>query len=113
MNPAESGDVDLHVQHIACVNNAGFVMSFQIRRQRDGRHAGDSGNYPINQSRRVDLSQLEFDGGGLEVGDLVQPRVHAVLGSTREGPMVRYAPNGQTATFNVRGTTLHYSVELA
>lgn len=113
MNPAESGSVDLHVQHIACVNNAGFVMNFQIRRQRDGRDAGDSGRYPINQSRRIDLSGLEFGGDRLQIGDLVQPRVNAVAGSTRDGPGVRYAPNGQTATFNVRGTTLDYSVEPA
>ncbi|MDH5824917.1 hypothetical protein QFW77_18280 [Luteimonas sp. RD2P54] len=113
MNPAESGSTELFVQHIACVNNAGFVMWFEIERARDNATAGHSGRYPINQSRRLDAAGLEFPAPPLKVGDLIHPRVHAIAGRTERGPAVRYAPNGQTATFAVTGTTLLYSIQPA
>ncbi|WP_269530901.1 hypothetical protein [Chitinimonas sp. BJYL2] len=109
MNPAESGQTALHVQHIACVNNAGFVMDFKVS-NRDGHKAGDSGGYPINQVRSIDVATLQFNGRGAEVGEEIHPVVHAHAGVTKEGPTVRYAPNGQTATYTVTGTTLIYSI---
>lgn len=109
MNPSESGNVELFVQHIACTNNAGFVMWFEIDRPAGGR-AGRSGRFPVNQTRGVDLATLSFNGQPLRVGDEVRPRVRAVAGRLRLGTNVRYADNGQTATFTVRGTTLSFSV---
>lgn len=113
MNPSESGQTDLHVQHIACTNNGAFVMSFEIERLNGDRvvaRAGGSGNFPAGQTRSIDLAGLQFDGHKLEVGDRVRPRVHVVLGRTQSGPAAVYAPNGHTATYSVRGATLTYSI---
>ena len=102
------------VQTIACVNNAGFVMSFGVE-ILDIDHGIeetinnlDSGNYPIDQTRSIDLSST-----GIAEGTLVRPQVHAVWGDTNHGDRwVQYTKNGQTATFAVSGTTLNYSVNL-
>jgi hypothetical protein len=104
----------LAVETIACVNNAGFVMSFglEIFDPDIGAIVAvegvDSGNYPIDQTRQIDLSTT-----GISEGVSVRPQVHAVLGNTNSGNrFVQYAKNGQTATYDVRGTTLNYSVDL-
>lgn len=110
MNPAESGETELFVQHIACINNAGFAMWFEIDRVSGGGQAGRTRRYPINQTRKVDLATLRFNDEPLQVGDEVRPRVRAIAGQLRTGPSVRYAPNGHTATYTVRGTTLNFSV---
>lgn len=95
----------MDVQKIACVNNAGFVMSFEVT---DGRlSTGSSGNYPIDQTRTIDL-----EGVGFSPGDAVWPRVSAVLGRTEDGSQVTYQPNGQVATYEVKGTTLDFHVNL-
>ncbi|HEX5503404.1 MAG TPA: hypothetical protein VFW96_12335 [Thermomicrobiales bacterium] len=101
----------LQVQKIACSNAAGFVMNFAIKYlQDDGSwgSAGESGNYPIDQTRTID-----GNGQGIPEGTPMTPEVHAILGVTHDGtPLVAFAPNGQTATYNVHGTTLNYSVDL-
>jgi hypothetical protein len=102
----------VQVQTIACVNNAGFVMSFGL--QVFDINTGliltvegiDSGNYPIDQTRTIDLSTT-----AIAEGTLVRPQVRAVWGNTEPGnKFVQYTKNGQTATWEVRGTTLNYSV---
>jgi hypothetical protein len=102
------------VQSVACVNNAGFVMSFGITVLDTAtitEHAVegvDSGNYPIVQTRTIDLATI-----GIEEGTILWPRVHAVGGRTERGDDgVRYAQNGQTATYEVSGTTLDFDVRL-
>lgn len=110
MNPSESGNTDLHVQHIACVNNGAFLMKFEVERVAGGK-AGDSGNYPAGKTRSLDLSTLTFRGNPLAVGEQVRPVVHVVAGRTHSGPAVSFAPNGHTATFSVHGTTLIYSID--
>lgn len=99
-------------QRIACVNNAGFVMNFSVSvlNIEDGTSqvVGDSGTYPIDQARVIDLANF-----GIEEGSLIRPHVNAVWGVSNEGNhYVRYASNGATATYNVTGTTLNYSVNL-
>jgi hypothetical protein len=43
----------------------------------------------------------------------VRPKVHADGGENNPGDtLVQYAQNGQTATFEVQGTTLDYTVKL-
>ncbi|MBX9401726.1 hypothetical protein K4L06_10420 [Lysobacter sp. BMK333-48F3] len=112
-NPAESGQPELHVQHIACINNAGFSMRFVVQRL-DGDTAVSqalaAGAFPLGQTRSVDLSTLLFHGRKLQVGDRVRVRVGAVGGGRRNGPSVAFAPNGHTATFNVRGTIASFSI---
>jgi hypothetical protein len=104
----------IQVQYISCDNDAGFVMNFSIHYldSNGNWQAADwnSGNYPIDQQRTTpDLASIGVPADALAIG----PNVHAVLGDTEMGtPYVQYAPNGQTATYQVRGTTLNFSVDL-
>lgn len=112
-NPAESGQLELHVQHIACANNAAFVLRFIIQRLDGDRAISQTptgGGFAAGQTRSVDLSALRFHGQVLDVGDRVRIRARAIGGTRRDGPSVAYAPNGHTATFSVRGTTLSFSI---
>lgn len=112
-NPAESGQPELHVQHIACANNAAFVMRFIIQRLDGDRvisQTQGAGAFAAGLTRSVDLSALRFHGQALDVGDRVRIRARALGGTRRNGPAVAYAPNGHTATFSVRGTTLSFSI---
>lgn len=100
------------VQKIACINAAGFVMNFSVCYLDENGHEQvcpkNSGNYPIDQTKTIDLIDQ-----GVPVGAWVWPKVHAVAGLTHDGDKkVKYEPNGQTATYNVHGTTLSYGVNL-
>jgi hypothetical protein len=96
----------IQVQKIACVNNAGFVMSFDA--SCAGGTSNSSGNYPIDQTRVIDLGETPF-----RTGIEFWPEVHAVLGKTQSADEhVLFEMNGQTATYEVRGTTLNYSIKL-
>jgi len=96
----------VEVQKIACVNNAGFVMSFEA--VCSGGSSNGSGNYPIDQTRVIDLGETPF-----RTGVEFWPEVHAVLGKTQSADQhIVFALNGQTATYEVRGTTLNYSIKL-
>jgi hypothetical protein len=101
----------LQVQKIACVNDAGFVMSFELEFLDPGTghwvSTANSGDYPIDQTRTIDGQSVN-----LPAGVSMRPQVHAVLGVTHEGDPVEYQANGQTATYEVKGTTLFYSVKL-
>ena len=104
--------METNVQYIACVNNAGFVMNFSVQwLSSDGTwqtSTWNSGNYPINQSQKSpDLASIGVPGDALAV----TPVVNAVLGGSHQGtPFAGYQPNGQTATYEVQGTTLNFSV---
>ena len=96
----------LEVQKIACLNDGGFVMWFQAV-CADGS-SKSSGDYPVDQTRTIDLGETSFPTG-IEFW----PEVHVVLGKTESADQhVIFAMNGQTATYEVKGTTLHYSVKL-
>jgi hypothetical protein len=103
------------VQKIACVNNAGFVMNFSIRWQDINGNwnitSWNSGNYPINETRTSpDLKKI---GVNPITAVLVTPYVKALLGKHNCGsPFLEYQPNGVIGIYQVKGTTLHYSVEL-
>jgi hypothetical protein len=94
------------VQYIECRNRAAFVMSFLAT---DGRLATpSSGEYPVAQSRTIDLSRTRF-----REGDPVWPQVSAVWGKTKEAPdRLSFAVNGKTAVYEVKGVTLSYSIRL-
>jgi hypothetical protein len=109
--PAESDQSKtLQAQKIACTNNAAFVMNFSVgyskKQDGSGGDIGGSGDYPINQTRTIDLLNQ-----GLQVGDSIWPKVNAVWGKSNEGERIAYAPNGHTVTYNVSGTTLSYGVD--
>ncbi|MFY1698053.1 MULTISPECIES: hypothetical protein [unclassified Solwaraspora] len=95
------------VQRVAVVNNAGFVMSFQVATST-GLQTSATDTYPINQWRVIDLTTT-----ALPVGADVRPVVDAVAGATRTpSGFVSYCVNGQTATYTVTGTTFDYRVTL-
>ncbi|MEU3118010.1 MULTISPECIES: hypothetical protein [Micromonospora] len=104
---AASAQAEPCVQRIAVVNNAAFVMSFSVQAS-NGLETANTDNYPINQSRTIDLTTT-----ALPVGADVRPVVDAVAGATRTpSSFVSYCENGQTATYSVTGTTYDYSVTL-
>ena len=99
----------LEVQKIACANDAGFVMSF-VAACSDGSSLSTE-TYPIDQTRVIDLASTAF-----KLGTEFWPRVNAVLGKTEDVQDARqhvvFAMNGQTATYDVKGVTLDYSITL-
>lgn len=96
----------IEAQKIACVNDAGFVMSFKAVCK--GGSSDGSGNYPIDQTRVIDLGTTPF-----RTGTEFWPEVHAVLGKTQSaGNHISFQMNNQTATYEVKGTTLNYSINL-
>src|SRR5690349_21224740 len=105
----------IQVRTIACVNNAGFVMSFGIDMVDPNTGLAlivedlDTGNYPIDQTRIIDLAVT-----GIPEGSLVRPEVRPVWGSAKHGDrFVQYDPNSEeTATYDARGTLVSYSVHL-
>ena len=95
------------VQKVAVVNNAGFVLSWAAS-ARTGEQSAPTDDYPINQTRIIDLSTT-----ALPEGTDIRPYVEAVGGTNGYGSSyVSYCDNGQTATYTVTGTTFDYSVTL-
>ncbi|HEX8743612.1 MAG TPA: hypothetical protein VF712_10805 [Thermoleophilaceae bacterium] len=95
------------VQKIACVNEGAFVMRFDV--EVDGQlRTSDTGNYPAGQTRVIDLGPLSDvkDGAALRPVVDVEGGKHDVKGGE-----VRFKENGATATFEVKGTTLHPKIE--
>ena len=96
----------IEAQKIACSNDAAFVMSFVA--QTNGASSLSSGDYPIDQTRVIDLATTTFREG-LEFW----PVVKAVLGKTQAADEhIVYKNNGQTATYQVTGTTFNYEIKL-
>ncbi len=100
------------VQKITCENAARFVMNFAIQYidpdTGETKTTSDSGNYPIDQSRTLDGAELDIPEGAI-----MWPRVHAIAGSTQDGNnKVKYSKNGHVGTYDVKGATLTYSVDL-
>jgi hypothetical protein len=67
-------------QKICCVNNAAFMMRFQVGclKNKDGQgpegFTGETENYPVLQKRTIDLRDYK-----LATGSRMRPRVYAVL----------------------------------
>lgn len=102
----------MKVSKINCVNNAAFVMNFDVSYldEDTGNNVTvndfNSGNYPIDQKKSLDLH------GHVPNGALCKPLVHAVLGNTNLGDTyVRFDESSDlTAVYDVTGTTLFFSV---
>ncbi|NET24270.1 cholesterol oxidase substrate-binding domain-containing protein [Okeania sp. SIO1I7] len=93
------------VQKIECINDTWFVMSFQAA--WNSRMSESTGNYPILQSRTIDLAATTFPEG-IEVW----PVVSAVLGQTQASDdRLTFKLNDKTAVYKVRGTITDYSVD--
>src|SRR5690348_13251267 len=96
-------------QVISCENKAAIVMSFRIEVLDPS--AGkfnvldnpDSGNYPVGQSRQIDLSKI----AGIAPGAIVRPQVRPEAGSINNGGTpVQFEKNNDVALYVVTGTAL-------
>jgi hypothetical protein len=96
----------LEVQKIAC-SNSGFInMSFAAVCSDGLSFSTDT--YPIDQTRVIDLASAPF-----KLGTEFWPQVNAVLGNTQDAQEhIVFAMNGQTATYDVKGIALDYSITL-
>jgi hypothetical protein len=111
------------VQYIACINHAGFYMNFGLEvfiPQNANTPNVPQGifmvqgvstdDYAIGETRVLDLSNAP---PVLPEGILVRPRVNPLLGLIHIGDKwVQYGKNGQTAFYEVTGTTFIYTVIL-
>ena len=92
------------VQKIKCINRAWFVLSFEVADSQG--HSLSSDDLPIQREGRLDLLE-----GGFPEGTEVVLRVKAAMGDALEAAeKLRVARNGKTAVFEVRGTSLDFSV---
>ncbi|MBD7917855.1 hypothetical protein H9657_06125 [Cellulomonas sp. Sa3CUA2] len=99
------------VQRITVTNLAAFVMSVGVEYiDDDGQttRTAWTDNYPVGQSRTIDLTTLKIDEG-----TLVRPVVDAVLGRTVAAEkFVKFASNDQTGAYGVHGVTQSFHVDL-
>src|SRR5215467_1784486 len=94
------------VQSISCDNDAGIVMSFSVAYTDDNTGDtltyGDSGSYPIDQARTIDVGP-----SGLPEGTWIWARVWPTgeIGGqyVDADRKVKYYNNGNTATYQVTG----------
>jgi len=97
------------VSRVCITNHAGFVMDFQAKNLRTQSYVAQTGSYPINQMKCIDL------GSTAEImeGDELKLKVHAYLGKKNPTDRnVEYRDNGLTAAFECKGTTLNYQCKL-
>lgn len=107
------GSIEPHFHHFIVSNRGAFALRFIVQRFVDGHLISQTrilGRLLAQRSHMIDLATLHFHGRPLEVGDQVRLRIGAAGGVRRNGPLVGYAPNRETATFEIRGTTMMYSV---
>jgi hypothetical protein len=96
----------LEVQKIAVINEAAFNLTFHVDFPT-GSRSQDSKTYPLGQTEIIDLAPY-----GVEDGTEVHPVVSADGGGSKAGDPVTYSANDQVATYEVKGATLTYTVDL-
>ncbi|SFL29654.1 hypothetical protein [Lysobacter sp. cf310] len=111
--PEASGEPEPYYQYIDYIHLGAFVARFVVQRLVDGQVISQTrllGRMTHHRGQRIDLTTLHFHGQRLNVGDHVRLRIGAVGGVRRSGPSVAYAPNREAARFEVRGTTLAFTI---
>ena len=92
------------VQKVKCINRAWFVLSFEV--VGPNGHSLSSDDLPIQREGILDLTE-----GGFPEGTEVVLRVKAAMGKAlAAAEKLRVARNRRTAVFEVRGTSLDFSV---
>jgi len=92
-------------QRIAVICHGAYVLHAQARWQDDKgtqHETAWSGDVPVGQTWVVDLSTQK----GITTGRKMWPHVSIVAGKDMDGEVIEYAPNGQTITYEAKGTTL-------
>jgi hypothetical protein len=90
-------------QRIAVICHGAYVLKAQVRWQdeKGAEHeTGWSGDVPVGQAWAVDMATQN----GITTGRKMWPRVQIVAGAEMKGEAVEYAPNGQTITYEAKGT---------
>ncbi len=94
-------------QKMAVTNNGGFTMWARAK-STHGVVTPWTDSYPNPQTRVIDLAEYH----NVNVGAEVFPVVDAALGHTTSGPHMTYEKNGETAHYEVTGTTLDIHIKL-
>lgn len=99
----------LAVSRVCVVNNAGFVVNFGLHDCNTALESPDSGNFPIDQHRCMEVSKLP----NVTAGQIVRLSTDAVAGKRALAePALRYSPSSNVATFECKGTTMDYTCAL-
>ena len=95
-----------------CVSNmAGFVLHWWMDDLITGNSSSDSGSYPIDQTRCMDIAGTL---NAANLGDFIEVYVHAALGETKtcNSAIIYQASPAVTASFTCTGTTLNFGCSL-
>ena len=104
-----AGDKANRAKRVCVNNNAAFNLHWKFVNQNSGNESPDSGSYPINQSRCLDITNVP----NVNNGDFLNVKVSAIAGLTKNlDTGVIYDPNAGTAVYQCSGATLTYSCKL-
>ena len=104
-----AGDRASKAKRVCVNNNAAFNLHWNFVNQFSGNVSPDSGSYPINQSRCMDITDVP----NVESGDFLNIKVAAIAGLTKNlDTGVIYDPNAGTAVYQCSGATLTYGCKL-
>lgn len=108
---ASGSATDMKVGKVCVTNSAGFVLHWEARDLITDVVGPDSGTYPIDQTRCMDLSNI----AKIEDGHAVMTKIHADAGESQDvDKAVLYGNDSEyVATYYCTGATLTYSCKLA
>lgn len=98
-------------QRIAVMNNAGLVVSFNVKYKDESGKDGlspSSENLLVMQRASIDMAKV----ASIHPGAKMKPHVTAMAAGEQDGPEIEFAPNELTAVYDVTGIAGSYKVEL-
>jgi hypothetical protein len=107
----DSPPITRQAQRIAVMNNAGLVLSFQVKyKDQSGKDcvSDNSANILNPQKATIDMA----NAAGIQPGVKMKPKVAVMAGGVQDGPEVEFAANELTAVYSVTGTVGSFTVEL-
>lgn len=96
---------------ISVVNDGGYVAEFEVQWAGPSPKfsTGYGGHFPLGSTGSIDLSTGQW---GIQPGQTMRPRLHAILGKHEDGDWVTYDPAGSMAVYKATGTTLSPHLKL-
>jgi hypothetical protein len=107
----ETSPINRQAQRIAVMNNAGLVLSFQVKyADQTGKDcvSPSSANILNPQKATIDMASA----GGITAGAKMTPKIAVMAGGEQDGPEIEFAANDLTAVYTVTGTVGSFNVEL-
>jgi hypothetical protein len=107
----DSPPITRQAQRVAVMNNAGLVLSFQVKyKDQTGKDcvSPSSANILNPQKATIDMASA----GGITPGAKMKPKIAVMAGGEQDGPEIEYAANELTAVYAVTGSVGSFSVEL-